>query len=652
MDDMNPVVALISATPAAIPPARQGFSDEFPAAVLWNLLDDRLLPDARAAGGVTPALERRMAHLIRHAVDGGADAVLLTCSMYGDVTGKVPADVPTYAPDEAVFADILASGHRKILVAASIESALADSVTRLRAAIEMGGQQTVVQGALAAAALDAANRGDTPDLVAAVREACREIDHDVDAVFLAQYSLAPARDALASSLGIPVYSGPHSAARAIRERLASAGVESPGTIGAIADDFTGATDVALAFADAGLATLIFFGQPDDEAALPPHDAMVVALKSRSIPAAEAVGATVAASRWLTARGADQVYFKYCSTFDSTADGNIGPVLDALARETGASVVITTPSSPHHGRTVYRGHLFVGDMLLSESPMRNHPITPMTDSDLPRLLAAQTKAGVGLIALPQVEEGPEHIGADLDGAIRRGEKYLIADALTDAHLAVLAAAARDHPLVAGAAGLAGALAKVRGPHRDRGPLGAGSFGAGSGGDGRAAVIAGSCSARTLEQISDFRQRGNPALRLDALANSDPESLAAGALAWVDELEGSATPLIYSSLEAAELRKVQQRLGQAESAALFETALGLVSKGLVERGYRRLVVAGGETSGSVVGVLDVRSGVIGDSVAAGVPWIHTWGEDPLTLLLKSGNFGSVDLFSRALEHPVSR
>lgn len=647
MGEKNPVVALISATPAAIPPAQQGFSDEFPAAVLWNLLDDRLLPDARAAGGVTPTLERRMAHLIRHAVDGGADAVLLTCSMYGDVTGRVLVPVPTYAPDEAAFADIVAGGYRKILVVASIESALEDSITRLQAELDASGQRAVVQGALAAAAFDAANRGNTADLVTAIHDACRDIDADVDAVFLAQYSLAPAREALASALGVPVHSGPHSAARAIRERLTADADRAAGTIGAIADDFTGATDVALAFADAGLETLIFFGQPDDGVAAPPHDAAVIALKSRSIPAAEAVDVTLRASRWLTAHGADQLYFKYCSTFDSTPAGNIGPVLDALTRETGAPAVITTPSSPQHGRTVYRGQLFVGDVLLSESPMRNHPITPMTDSDLPRLLAAQTDAGVGLIALPAVQEGPERIRAALDEATRKGTTYLIADALTDADLDTLAAVTRDHPLVAGAAGLAGALATAKATHR-----GHRSSGAGFGGHGRSAIIAGSCSARTLEQIGDFRQRGNPALRLDALTGDDPETLAAEALSWADALEDTATPLIYSSLEPAELRAVQERLGRAESAALFETTLGLVAQGLVERGFRRLVIAGGETSGSVVGALHVRGGVIGESVSAGVPWIHTLGGDPLALLLKSGNFGSVDLFSRALEREVPR
>jgi uncharacterized protein YgbK (DUF1537 family) len=645
MDEMTPLVALISATPAAIPPTQQGFSDEFPSAVLWNLLDDRLLPDARAAGGVTPTLERRMARLIRHAVDGGADAVLLTCSMYGGVTGRVPVPVPIYAPDEAAFADIVAGGYRKILLVASIESALEDSITRLQAEIDECGQPAVVQGALATAAFDAANRGNTADLVTAIRDACGDIDEDVDAVFLAQYSLAPARDALTSALGVPVHSGPHSAARTIRERLRSKVARTSGTIGAIADDFTGATDVALAFADSGLETLIFFGQPGSEAALPPHDASVIALKSRSVPAAEAVDATLTASRWLTAHGADQIYFKYCSTFDSTPAGNLGPVLDALARETGAPALITTPSSPQHGRTVYRGHLFVGDVLLSESPMRNHPITPMTDANLPRLLRAQTDAGVGLIALPTVQEGPECIRAALDAATRRGAKYLIADALIDADLDALAVVAREHPVVAGAAGLAGALATARATHRGHSPSDARSSRR-----GRGATIAGSCSARTLEQIRDFEQRGNPTLRLDALTSNNPQTLAAEALSWADALEGTATPLIYSSLEVAELQKVQERLGRAESAALFETTLGLIAKGLVERGFRRLVIAGGETSGSVVGALAVRGGAIGESVSAGVPWIHTLDDDPLALLLKSGNFGSVDLFSRALEPEV--
>lgn len=649
MDKKNPVVALISATPAAIPPAQQGFAQEFPEAVLWNLLDDRLLPDARAAGGVTPTLEGRMTRLIEHAVDGGADAVLLTCSMYGEVTGRVPAVVPTYAPDEAVFADIVASGYRTILVVASMESALEDSVTRLQAAIDASGRHAAVRGALAADAFAAANDGNTAELVAAILGACRDRGEDVDAVFLAQYSLAPARDAVAAELGVPVHSGPHSAARTIRERLAPGAGRAAAALGAIADDFTGATDVALAFAEAGLETVIFFGQPDDEGSLPPHDAIVIAQKSRSIPAADAVDVTVKAWRWLADHGAGQIYFKYCSTFDSTPAGNIGPVLDALSEATDAPLVITTPSSPEHARTVYRGHLFVGDALLSESPMRNHPLNPMLDSDLSRLLAAQTDTPVGTVSWPAVSAGPERIRLALDEEARRGAKYVIADALTDADLEALAMVARDHPLAAGAAGLARALARVGG--RQRRPR-TSANGTRSVGQGRAAVLAGSCSARTLEQIRDFQQRGNPSLKLDALADSDAEALAATALSWADTLSPTETPLIFSSLEAAELRHVQERLGRAESAALFERALSLIAKGLVHRGVRRIVVAGGETSGAVVNALAVRGGVIGESVAAGVPWIHSLGDDPLALLLKSGNFGAADMFSQALDEAARR
>lgn len=646
----QPVVALISATPAAIPPARQGFSEEFPDAVLWNVLDDRLLSDARVVGGVTAPLERRMERLIRHAVDGGADAVLLTCSMYGEVTAKVATAVPTYAPDQAVFDDIIAGGYEVILVVASIDTALADSMVRLRTAVSKNGQDAVVEGVLASDAFGAAQRGDDADLVAAVVDACRGFDGQVDAVLLAQYSLAPARDALAADLGVPVYSGPHSAARAIRKKLEPQTDPERRSIGAIADDFTGATDVALAFAEAGLETLIFFGQPGSEEPLPPHDAKVIALKSRSIPAAEAVDVSVAASRWLTEHGADQIYFKYCSTFDSTPQGNIGPVLDALSDLTGAPVVLTTPSSPQHGRTVYRGHLFVGDVLLSESPMRNHPITPMRDSDLARLLAAQTDAEVGALPWSEVRGGPESVGQALTVAASKGAKYLIADAITDDDLEAIATVARKHALVAGAAGLAKALAAVR--TASVGFRAATATHGEHAQDGRAAVIAGSCSVRTLEQIADFRERGNPAYQLDGLSGADASALAADALSWIDTLDPTAIPLVYSSLAADELSEVQRRLGQQESAELFEKALGLIAQGLVARGVRRLVIAGGETSGSVVGALAVTGGVIGESVSAGVPWIHTLGGDPLSMLLKSGNFGSVDLFSRALGEVVSR
>ncbi|WP_188191381.1 3-oxo-tetronate kinase [Nonomuraea sp. SYSU D8015] len=416
-------------------------------------------------------------------------------------------------------------------------------------------------------------------------------------------------------------------------------------IGAIADDFTGATDVAVALRRRGIRTVLFFGMPREEAAAEPG-AVVIALKTRTIARDTAVAQSLSALEWLRARGAEQVYFKYCSTFDSTVEGNIGPVLDALADALDVPVVPMTPSSPEHGRTQYNGYLFVGDVLLAESHMRHHPLTPMTDSYLPRVLEGQSAYRAGVVTLAQVRRG--ELARRLAELRAEGVRYALVDAVEDADLAAAGRALADAPLVAGAAGLAGGLAAARA--RTEGGDVTGAVPAGP-----AAVLAGSCSARTLEQVAAMIDAGRPAHRLDPLADPDPGSLAAGALAWYDALgavarpgggpafEGSGAPLVYSSLEPAALRRVQEALGGERSAAILESALGLIARGLVERGVTRLITAGGETSGAVVSALGVSGGVIGPEAARGVPWIFT--PSGLSLLLKSGNFGDPDLLLEA-------
>ncbi|WP_181772384.1 3-oxo-tetronate kinase [Amycolatopsis pittospori] len=406
-----------------------------------------------------------------------------------------------------------------------------------------------------------------------------------------------------------------------------------GVLGAIADDFTGATDVAVAFRRGGLRTLLFFGVPPETEDLPEHDAVVLALKSRSIPVDEAVSVSLEALRWLRNREAEQIYFKYCSTFDSTPRGNIGPVLDALSRALPPGTVVTTPSSPEHGRTQYQGYLFVGDTLLAESPMRDHPATPMTDSYLPRLLRAQTHTPVALITHDVVRRGEAAVRETL-----ASDGYVLVDAVTEDDLRLLGRIAVDAPLVAGAAGLAAGLAVARAsaappPVAARTP------------EGPAAVLSGSCSARTLEQVAVMLRLGRPAHRLDPVETPDPDDLAASALTWYDSLTGGVAPLIYSSLNPADLKRTQDKLGVARSAEVLEKATGLIAAGLAARGVRRLVAAGGETSGAIVTALGVRGSVIGAEAAPGVPWIQPVDERHPALLLKSGNFGDEDLLATA-------
>ncbi|HEX4813316.1 MAG TPA: 3-oxo-tetronate kinase [Nonomuraea sp.] len=433
-------------------------------------------------------------------------------------------------------------------------------------------------------------------------------------------------------------------------------------IGAIADDFTGATDVAVALSRRGIRTVLSFGLPSEEIAPAGHDAVVIALKTRTIPKDDAVAQALAALDRLRARGVRQVYFKYCSTFDSTAAGNIGPVLDALADALDAPVVAMTPSSPEHGRTQFNGYLFVGDVLLAESPMRHHPLTPMTDSYLPRVLEGQSAYRAGVVTLAQVRRG--ELGRRLAELRAGGVRYALVDAVEDADLVTAGRELAGAPLVAGAAGLAGGLAAAHtGSAGDATPGGGdtpdddtargdtadgdtadGDTAEGGGPGGAAAVLAGSCSARTLEQVAAMIGTGRPAYQLDPLTDSDPESLATSALAWYDSLDPEAgAPLVYSSLEPAALRRVQEALGGERSAAMLESAFGGVARGLVERGVTRLISAGGETSGAVVSALGVAGGLIGPEAARGVPWILT--PSGLALLLKSGNFGEPGLLVEA-------
>ncbi|MFC4561700.1 3-oxo-tetronate kinase [Nocardiopsis mangrovi] len=421
-------------------------------------------------------------------------------------------------------------------------------------------------------------------------------------------------------------------------------------IGCIADDFTGGTDAAAAFRRAGLRTALVFGVPGSDTALPAGcDAAVVALKSRSAPVREAVADSLATQRWLRTRGAAQIYLKYCSTFDSTPEGNIGPVTDALLDAAGARTTLACPASPPNGRTVYKGHLFVHDEPLSESPLRHHPLNPMTDSSLPRLLSAQTRHRVGRIDLATVRGGADGVRDALRAGERDGVRHLIADALTDDDLAVLGEAARGLPVVTGAAGLAEGLGRAC-------PL------AGAAGPedlpprGRAAVLAGSCSARTLEQIARFYAAGLPSLHVDVLAAAAGRDVIGDALAWYDVQDPGVPVLVYASASPEELAAVQRQLGVAEAAAHVEELLGGLAVRLVERGVRRLLVAGGETSGAVTTALGVRAVLVGDEADPGVPWTHaSTPAGGLALMLKSGNFGAPDLFVRALrtteaEEPV--
>ena len=414
-------------------------------------------------------------------------------------------------------------------------------------------------------------------------------------------------------------------------------------LGCIADDLTGATDLAGGLVREGLRVTVLVGVPDDDLRTPAADAVVVALKSRSIEAAVAVGQARRSLAWLRAIGIERHYFKYASTFDSTPAGNIGPVTEALQADLGASLTVACPAFPANGRTVYQGHLFVGERLLAESPMRHHPLNPMTDSSVVRLLAAQATGPVGLVPYPTIEAGTGAIRDALEALGRAGHRHAVADALDDGHLAAIAGAVVDAPLVTGGSALAAAIGAAL---RERGEVRPADPPTRSGrADGRSAVIAGSCSAATLGQVAAMAAR-RPALTIDAEAAARGEDVTAAALEWAARRLPDGPVLISASAPPAAVEGFRATHGPAGGAAI-EHQLAAIACGLVELGVRRLVVAGGETSGAVVEGLRLRELEVGREIEPGVPWVLARDPVEIGLVLKSGNFGSVDFFARALE-----
>jgi 3-dehydrotetronate 4-kinase len=411
-----------------------------------------------------------------------------------------------------------------------------------------------------------------------------------------------------------------------------------GRLGCVADDYTGGTDVASALRRQGLRTLLLFGPPRADWAAADADAVVVALKSRNLPPAEAVAVSLAAQRWLREQGIGRLFFKYCSTFDSTDDGNIGPVTDALLEAAGSRFTVVCPTSPEHGRTVHQGHLFVGDRLLSESSMRHHPLTPMSDPDLVRVLSRQTPHRVGLVPSQVVRQGPAAVAAAFERLREHEVRFAVTDATTDDDLATIATAARDLPVVTGAAGLVRLLgARPRpGAGTREVPADAGRLPGGP-----VLILAGSSSAVTLEQVARARERF-PAYRLDPAATPDPGDLRAKAVDWVGRhLEGG-TVLVYASAPPSERDRAIPGAARA-----IELTMAELARAAVGRGVRRIVVAGGETSGAVVDGLGIDRVVVAREEDLGVPWVVTSGPASLALLLKSGNFGRPDLLVRAAE-----
>ncbi len=413
-------------------------------------------------------------------------------------------------------------------------------------------------------------------------------------------------------------------------------------LGCIADDLTGAADLADTLVRGGMRTIQTIGLPGGKLPSDFVDAIVVALKTRTIPPDEAVAQSMIAAAALRRAGAQQILFKYCSTFDSTDRGNIGPVIDALAAETGSAITVVCPAFPQNGRTVYQGHLFVGNRLLSESSMRNHPLTPMTDADLVRVLARQSRARVGLVGHACVRQGPAAIARALGALVADGIQAAIVDALDDDDLRAIGCACAQAPLISGGSGVAlglpdnfrraGALRSRGVPDRFEIP------------DGSELIVAGSCSEATRAQVAHI-EPGTNALRIDAARIMSGDDIVGEAVAFFRSSAPGRPMLVFSSASPGELATIQAAYDRHTVATAVELVLAEITATLVGHGARRIIVAGGETAGAVVGRLGVTTLRIGPQIEPGVPWTVSEETPPLALALKSGNFGSPAFFDKA-------
>lgn len=406
-------------------------------------------------------------------------------------------------------------------------------------------------------------------------------------------------------------------------------------LGIIGDDFTGSSDIANTLTKAGMKVTQYTGIPNgnvDESV----EAGVVSLKSRTIAVAQAIEQTLDAAKWLLAQGCEQIFFKYCSTFDSTREGNIGPVAQALADYLKEDQVIFCPAFPATGRSIYQGHLFVNDILLSDSGMKDHPLTPMTDSDLRRWLSYQTKWDVKHIAHSIVQLGSDEV---IKQMAENAPAFYIADAIEDEDLIVLARAAKNRKLLTGGSGLALGLPQN---FRDAGKIGTVKT-QWEKVDGRGIILSGSCSIATRLQVAKYKQN-HPSLELTArdifLDKQTPDTICD----WV--MEQSDTPLVYASADPSVVKAAQEEFGQEIIAEKIENCMGAIATGMVERGVKCIVSAGGETSGAVVTALKLQAMEIGPEIAPGVPALKD-SQSGLALALKSGNFGSENFFEEALD-----
>ena len=418
----------------------------------------------------------------------------------------------------------------------------------------------------------------------------------------------------------------------------------PITLGCIADDFTGATDLANMLVKGGLKTIQLLGTPSKNDVVPSVDAVIIALKTRTIPVGDAIEQSLQAMNWLKTAGAKQFFFKYCSTFDSTDEGNIGPVIDALMAGLETQFTIACPAFPETERTIFKGHLFVGDKLLSDSPMKDHPLTPMTDSNLVSTLSRQTSQKVGLVEYTNISRGPTEIRKAFNQLQKGGVAIAVTDVLNDEHLYFLGEAVKDFKLITGGSGIALGLPSQLKSHENHKEettvhklpevL------------GKELVLSGSCSEMTLAQVNEFSKK-YCTLKLNPVELAESNSALDNAVDWVIQAKGKEPILVYASAPPDAVKEAQQKLGRDLASSTVENALAKIARAAVQNGFRRIVVAGGETAGAVVSNLGIKGIMIGEQIDPGVPTTVSIGNPSIGLVLKSGNFGSADFFEKALK-----
>ena len=412
-------------------------------------------------------------------------------------------------------------------------------------------------------------------------------------------------------------------------------------LGVIADDFTGATDIASILVKERINTVQIIGVPEKNTSFANAQAVVVALKSRSISPNEAVKQSLDTLNWLKRHNAKQIIFKYCSTFDSTKQGNIGPVADALIDKLNSPITIICPAFPDNNRTIYMGHLFVGTVLLSESPLKDHPLNPMQDSNLIRLMESQSKHKVALIQLNELRKGPQLVQELISKFSKQGYRYVVVDAVTNEDLVILGTVVSKHPLVTGGSGIGYGLSRQLKPKHQVVKKELGKINA----SGRSLILVGSCSEKTHLQLECVINQW-PTRKLEIENIIKDKKSKHELIEWAKKQPKNQPVVIYSSTrnegnpDAQKLYKIQN-VGR-----LIETEFGNIAKKLVKSGFRKLIVAGGETSGAVVSALKIKKLRIGQEISSGIPWTETLTNPKLALALKSGNFGEQDFFVKAL------